>query len=179
MNSIDFLLTNKDIIYEIRTEIKRLGRPIPDMIISKTDVGKSRNYSRNFNIVSTTDLNVMGGNQSAWTQDGVRDLKHLNERAKKHASYNEKHLHNILDFTVSEKKITSHDKSITLYIRVIVAITESCVKISAKAQSLPPQTQSQRHNAHNCRREYPEKAPRRSTFPPAAPAAMVLVSTAY
>ncbi|KAJ8950455.1 hypothetical protein NQ318_010333 [Aromia moschata] len=49
MNSVDFLLTNKDITYEIRTEIKRLGRPIPDLIISKTDVGKSRNYSRNFN----------------------------------------------------------------------------------------------------------------------------------
>ncbi|KAJ8942289.1 hypothetical protein NQ318_005607 [Aromia moschata] len=37
MNSVDFLLTNKDITYEIRTEIKRLGRPIPDLIISKTD----------------------------------------------------------------------------------------------------------------------------------------------
>ncbi|KAJ8935776.1 hypothetical protein NQ318_017669 [Aromia moschata] len=37
MNSMDFLLTNKDITYEIRTEIKRLGRPIPDLIISKTD----------------------------------------------------------------------------------------------------------------------------------------------
>ncbi|KAJ8957751.1 hypothetical protein NQ318_017649 [Aromia moschata] len=48
MNSVDFLLTNKDITYEIRTEIKRLGRPIPDLIISKTDVGKSRNHSRNF-----------------------------------------------------------------------------------------------------------------------------------
>ncbi|KAJ8943150.1 hypothetical protein NQ318_022891, partial [Aromia moschata] len=49
MNSVDFLLTNKDITYEIRMEIKRLGRPIPDFIISKTDVGKSQNYSRNFN----------------------------------------------------------------------------------------------------------------------------------
>ncbi|KAJ8938208.1 hypothetical protein NQ318_011704 [Aromia moschata] len=49
MNSVDFLLTNKDITYEIRREIKRLGRPIPDLIISKTDVAKSRNYSRNFN----------------------------------------------------------------------------------------------------------------------------------
>ncbi|KAJ8941804.1 hypothetical protein NQ318_015929 [Aromia moschata] len=40
-NSVDFLLTNKEITYEIRTEIKRLGRPIPDLIISKTDcVGK-------------------------------------------------------------------------------------------------------------------------------------------
>ncbi|KAJ8961749.1 hypothetical protein NQ318_021350, partial [Aromia moschata] len=47
------------ITYEIRTEIKRLGRPIPDLIISKTDVGKSRNYSRK----------MMGGNQSAWTQE--------------------------------------------------------------------------------------------------------------
>ncbi|KAJ8954716.1 hypothetical protein NQ318_011409 [Aromia moschata] len=38
-----FILTNKDITYEIRTEIKRLGRPIPDLIISKTDcVGKGR-----------------------------------------------------------------------------------------------------------------------------------------
>ncbi|KAJ8957499.1 hypothetical protein NQ318_020526 [Aromia moschata] len=62
MNSEDFLLTNKDITYEIRTEIKRLGRPIPDLIISKTDIGKSRNYSRNFN--------MMGGNRSAWTQEG-------------------------------------------------------------------------------------------------------------
>ncbi|KAJ8934631.1 hypothetical protein NQ318_001679 [Aromia moschata] len=49
MNSVDFLLTNKDITYEIRTEIKRLGRAIPYLIISKTEVGKSRNYSRNFN----------------------------------------------------------------------------------------------------------------------------------
>ncbi|KAJ8956677.1 hypothetical protein NQ318_014032 [Aromia moschata] len=60
MNSVDFLLPNKDITYKIRTEIKRLGRPIPDLIISKTDVGKSRNYSRN----------LMGGNRSAWTQEG-------------------------------------------------------------------------------------------------------------
>ncbi|KAJ8958747.1 hypothetical protein NQ318_016475 [Aromia moschata] len=48
MNSVDFLLTNKDITYEIRTEIKWLGRPIPD-------------YFQN---------RLMGGNQSAWTQEG-------------------------------------------------------------------------------------------------------------
>ncbi|KAJ8936723.1 hypothetical protein NQ318_007082 [Aromia moschata] len=70
MNSVDFLLTNKYITYEIRTEIKRLGRPIPDLIISKTDVGKSRNYSRNFNSSVYADLSVMGDNQSAWTQEG-------------------------------------------------------------------------------------------------------------
>ncbi|KAJ8948889.1 hypothetical protein NQ318_005510 [Aromia moschata] len=87
MNSVDFLLTNKDITYEIRTKIKRLGRPIPDLIISKTDVGKSRNYSRNFNssvydrfkwLCGCPKRNklfcficlVMGGNQSAWTQEG-------------------------------------------------------------------------------------------------------------
>ncbi|KAJ8944910.1 hypothetical protein NQ318_012719 [Aromia moschata] len=84
MNSVDFLLTNKDITYEIRTEVKRLGRPIP-VIISKTDVGKSRNYSRNFNssvydrfkwfcgCPKRTKLFclVMGGNQSAWTQKGI------------------------------------------------------------------------------------------------------------
>ncbi|KAJ8962217.1 hypothetical protein NQ318_018189 [Aromia moschata] len=54
MSLVDFLLTNKDITYEIRKELKRLGRPIPDLIISKTDVGKS----------------LMGGNRSAWTQEG-------------------------------------------------------------------------------------------------------------
>ncbi|KAJ8955642.1 hypothetical protein NQ318_001473 [Aromia moschata] len=60
MNSVDFLLTNKDITYEIRTEIKRLGRPIPDLIISKIDVGKSRNYSRNFNSSVYDRFNVLG-----------------------------------------------------------------------------------------------------------------------
>ncbi|KAJ8941196.1 hypothetical protein NQ318_002811 [Aromia moschata] len=60
MNSVDFLLTNKDITYEIRTEIKRLGRPIPDLIISKTDIGKSRNYSRNFNSSVYDRFNVLG-----------------------------------------------------------------------------------------------------------------------
>ncbi|KAJ8946021.1 hypothetical protein NQ318_023269 [Aromia moschata] len=88
MNSVDFLLTNKDITYEIRVEIKRLGRPIPDLIISKTNVGKSRNYSRNFNssvydrfkwFCGCPKRNklfcficlVMSGNRSAWTQEGL------------------------------------------------------------------------------------------------------------
>ncbi|KAJ8954713.1 hypothetical protein NQ318_011406 [Aromia moschata] len=86
MNSVDFLLTNKDITNEIRTEIKGLGRPIPHLIISKTDVGKSRNYSRNFNssvydrfklLCVCLKRNklfcficlVLGGNQCAWTQE--------------------------------------------------------------------------------------------------------------
>ncbi|KAJ8962114.1 hypothetical protein NQ318_018071 [Aromia moschata] len=94
MNSVDFLLTNKDIRNEIRTEIKRLGRPIPDLIISKTDVGKSRNYLRNLNssvydrfkwLCGCPKRNklfcfiwlVMGGNRSAWTQEGcVEKGKH-------------------------------------------------------------------------------------------------------
>ncbi|KAJ8940480.1 hypothetical protein NQ318_022803 [Aromia moschata] len=50
MNSVDFLLTNKDITYEIRTEIKRLGRPILDRF----------DYFQN---------RLMGGNQRAWTQE--------------------------------------------------------------------------------------------------------------
>ncbi|KAJ8936531.1 hypothetical protein NQ318_006477 [Aromia moschata] len=72
MNSVDFLLTNKDITYEIRTEIKRLGRPIPDLIISKTDC------LRQIYVVMCPKTNklfcficlVMGGNRSAWTQKG-------------------------------------------------------------------------------------------------------------
>ncbi|KAJ8948343.1 hypothetical protein NQ318_019328 [Aromia moschata] len=97
MNSVDFLLTNKDITYEIRTEIKGLGRPRADLIISKTDVGKSRNYSRNFNS-SVYDIFkwlcgcpkrnelfcficlVMGGNQSAWTQEGQSGISALQNK---------------------------------------------------------------------------------------------------
>ncbi|KAJ8947849.1 hypothetical protein NQ318_009995, partial [Aromia moschata] len=72
----------------IRTDIKRLGRPIPDLIISKIDVGKPRNYSRNFNSSVYDRFKwlcgcpkrhkqfcficlLMGVNQSAWTQKGV------------------------------------------------------------------------------------------------------------
>ncbi|KAJ8955028.1 hypothetical protein NQ318_000460 [Aromia moschata] len=85
MNSVDFLLANKDITYDIRTEIKRLGRPIPDLIISKTDVGKLRNYSRNFssvydifkwlcgcpkrNKLFCSNCLLMGDNRSALTQE--------------------------------------------------------------------------------------------------------------
>ncbi|KAJ8952431.1 hypothetical protein NQ318_014523 [Aromia moschata] len=68
MNSVDFLLTNEDITYEIRTEINRLGRPIPDLIISKTDVGKSRNF--NSSVYDRFKWLMMGGKRSAWTQEG-------------------------------------------------------------------------------------------------------------
>ncbi|KAJ8947489.1 hypothetical protein NQ318_009792 [Aromia moschata] len=71
MNSMDFLLTNKDITYEIRTEIKRLGRQIPDLIISTV-------YDRFKWLCGCPKRNklfcficlVMGGNRSAWTQEG-------------------------------------------------------------------------------------------------------------
>ncbi|KAJ8946348.1 hypothetical protein NQ318_004238 [Aromia moschata] len=74
MNSVDFLLTNKDFTYEIRTEIKRLGRPIRDLIISKQTV-----YDRFKLLCGCPKRNklfcfilVMGGNQSAWTQEGAQ-----------------------------------------------------------------------------------------------------------
>ncbi|KAJ8955989.1 hypothetical protein NQ318_006260 [Aromia moschata] len=50
MNPVDFLLTNKDITYEIRTEIKRLGKAD-----TRFDYFQNR---------------LMGGNRSAWTQEG-------------------------------------------------------------------------------------------------------------
>ncbi|KAJ8956103.1 hypothetical protein NQ318_016557 [Aromia moschata] len=73
MNSVDFLLTNKDITYEIRTEIKRLGKPIPDLIFPKQTI-----YDRFKWLCGCPKRNklfcfvclVMGGNQSAWTLEG-------------------------------------------------------------------------------------------------------------
>ncbi|KAJ8960992.1 hypothetical protein NQ318_020296 [Aromia moschata] len=58
MNSVDFLLTNKDITYEIRTEIKRVYDRFKRLCVPK------RNKLFCFICL------VMGGNQSAWTQEG-------------------------------------------------------------------------------------------------------------
>ncbi|KAJ8955618.1 hypothetical protein NQ318_001448 [Aromia moschata] len=58
MNSVDFLLTNKDITYEIRTEIKRVYDTF------KWLCGCPRNKLFCFICL------VMDGNQSAWTQEG-------------------------------------------------------------------------------------------------------------
>ncbi|KAJ8940846.1 hypothetical protein NQ318_005292 [Aromia moschata] len=59
MNSVDFLLTNKDITYEIRTEIKR----IYDRFKWLCGCPK-RNKLFCFIYL------VMGGNQSVWIQEG-------------------------------------------------------------------------------------------------------------
>ncbi|KAJ8960581.1 hypothetical protein NQ318_013870 [Aromia moschata] len=58
MNSVDFLLTNKDITYEIRTEIKR----VYDRFKWLCGCPK-RNKLFCFICL------VMGGNRSAWTQE--------------------------------------------------------------------------------------------------------------
>ncbi|KAJ8962496.1 hypothetical protein NQ318_000886 [Aromia moschata] len=52
MNSVDFLLINKDITYEIRTEIKLSARKADNRF----------DYFQN---------RLMGGNRSAWTQEGL------------------------------------------------------------------------------------------------------------
>ncbi|KAJ8951107.1 hypothetical protein NQ318_021551 [Aromia moschata] len=59
MNSVDFLLTNKDITYDIQTEIKR----VYDRFKWLCGCPK-RNKLFCFICL------VMGGNRSAWTQEG-------------------------------------------------------------------------------------------------------------
>ncbi|KAJ8959199.1 hypothetical protein NQ318_022461 [Aromia moschata] len=106
MNSVDFLLANKDITYEIRTEIKRLGRPIPDSIISKT----TRVYDRFKWLCGCPKRNklfcficlVMGGNRSAWTQDGIFDSM---KRKRKKAANPIK----LINLTEKESKINSNE----------------------------------------------------------------------
>jgi hypothetical protein len=120
LNTVDYLLKNKVLTHQLRVEIKRLGRPMPELNIHTVEEGRTRNYSRKFNkeIYKKFDWMcgceirnklfcfvclVMGREKSAWTQEGVSDLKHLNERAKKHSNNNEKHVHSILDFSALGK----------------------------------------------------------------------------
>jgi hypothetical protein len=103
INSVQYILQNSHIPYEVKVLIKQKGRPTPDVEI-KFSSSKSRTYNRVFNQNIYNKHEWMCGcpvinklfcfvclllkkNASAWTKGGVDDLKHMAERAKKTRSF--------------------------------------------------------------------------------------------
>ncbi|XP_068086206.1 zinc finger MYM-type protein 1 [Anabrus simplex] len=100
---------------EEKMEVKRLGRPTPDLNITQKATGgeKRSEYTRKFNRKVYKNIWVCGceirnalfcfpcllfGNSDAWCKGGVKNLGHLNALVKKHDE-NEKHMHNVLDLS--------------------------------------------------------------------------------
>jgi hypothetical protein len=120
INSVQYILQNSHIPYEVKVLIKQKGRPTPDVEI-KFSSSKSRTYNRVFNQNIYNKHEWMCGcpvinklfcfvclllkkNASAWTKGGVDDLKHMAERAKKHDGSVD-HLSACMDFSVLGKQI--------------------------------------------------------------------------
>jgi hypothetical protein len=117
MNSVDSLLNQpfSSRPLEEKVEIKTLGRPMPNLNIVQTAKGsKDISYNRHFkqeiydkyswicgcevrNALCCFPCLLFGSNDS-WSRCGIKDLRHLNEHAKKHLG-SKKHMNNILDLS--------------------------------------------------------------------------------
>lgn len=117
MNSVEVLL--KQIFssrpLDEKIHIKALGRPLPDICINQSaKCSKNRTYQRHFNreiydayswICGCNLRNalfcfpcLLFGSNDAWSKNGVRDLGHLHEYAKKHSA-SKKHINNVIDLS--------------------------------------------------------------------------------
>lgn len=117
MNQVRYL-KSKTLTYEDRLLAKELGPPRPDISITQVFKDKNRTYNRNFNKVVYERWNwmcgcpldnslfcfpcILFGGEDTWTKTGVRDLKHLPEKSKKHG-LSKCHLDNEMSFAVLGK----------------------------------------------------------------------------
>ena len=117
MNSVDALLNRpfSSRTLQEKIEIKSLGRPVPDLAIDQTGkCSKDRSFRRHFkrDIYNTYSwicgCNIRNklfcfpcllfGSNDSWSKNGVSDLGHIHEYAKKHSA-SKKHLNNMLDLS--------------------------------------------------------------------------------
>lgn len=120
-NDVNFIISNGIKNLEHRIELKNLGPPKPILIINQQQkASKARNsFVRKFsnNLYNYADwlcgckvrnsffcypCLVMGVADRAWTVDGVSDLKHLNDKVKKH-KLSEKHINACIEYAVLGK----------------------------------------------------------------------------
>lgn len=117
---MSFILENRPLDFEDKLTAKKLGRPTPVLDIKKTTTSKSRQFNRYFNVNVYDKFPWMCGcpernklfcfvcilsnslQPSPWIQQGVDDLRHLQERAKKHEK-SACHIHHLVDFNVLGK----------------------------------------------------------------------------
>lgn len=113
MNSIQSLLFRpfSSLNLEEKNEVKRLGRPTPNLKITQAVKTKTRSFNRNFNSdvydkydwMCGCDVNnvlfcfpcLLFGGEDPWTKHGVSDLQHLHDRAKKHVA-SKLHMKNVV-----------------------------------------------------------------------------------
>lgn len=113
INSVESLLavpfSNRAM--EEKLEIKRLGRPMPDLNLVQTIKSKNRSFKRNFNrdIYKNYDWLcgciaknaffcfpcMLFGGENVWTKSGTADLNHLLQCSKKHAA-SAQHIKNVI-----------------------------------------------------------------------------------
>ncbi|CAH1117438.1 unnamed protein product [Phaedon cochleariae] len=101
--------------YEEKIELKRQGRPLPDIFIEKSGLSRGKSYTRKFSrdiyfkndwICGCNKNNalycfpcLLFGGDKAWTEIGVTDLEHLSLKIKRHEN-SKSHLHNCMEFAL-------------------------------------------------------------------------------
>lgn len=146
MNKISSLLNKPFSTYSLeeKLEIKQLGRPLPDLDISKTYATSSGSRVRtrkfNHNIYSKNGwlcgcdekhaffcfpCTLFGG-EVTWTKNGVTDLVHIWEKIKTHEK-SKVHINNVFSFSVLGKSNISTQLS-AAYRQTIVAHNEQVDK---------------------------------------------------
>lgn len=118
MNSVKYILEHRPLSFDEKVEIKKLGRPTPDLQIKSTVVCKTREFNRYFKRETTYNrfpwlcgcpdtkkffcfvcLLSNDLKPSPWIQPGVDDLRHLNDRAIKHSN-SVTHMNHSVDFNI-------------------------------------------------------------------------------
>lgn len=101
-----------------KNDIKKKGRPKPDLKIIQASTSRKNSYQRKFNqeiytkndwICGCETSNalfcfpcLLFGEDNSWTKTGVNDLGHLPEKIKKHES-SDKHLRNVINLAMLGK----------------------------------------------------------------------------
>ena len=119
-NKVQYLksVTFSQLTRDEKLSIKQMGRPMPDLVITKECKNKDKKFKRQFNrsvykhdwICGCEETNTLfcfpcllfSNLKSAWTTTGVDDLTHLSMKIQRHAEHPD-HLHRVIDFNTFGK----------------------------------------------------------------------------
>ncbi|XP_042242452.1 zinc finger MYM-type protein 1-like [Homarus americanus] len=146
-----------------KIEFKRRGRPTPNLNIQQSGTSRSKVYSRQFNVYVYEKCDwlcgcdesnalfcypcLLYGGDSTWTEIGVTDLNHLQQRIRKHEQCAQ-HMNNMIDLTLLGKvniaaqidtanklSVAEYNERVRKNRDVLSKITD-CVKFFGKFQLL-------------------------------------------